>query len=223
MKRGPNPADTSVAFGARLGGDRVSAQHCIAVIDDDAIVRTWLRRVLEAKGFSVRLEAGTASEATQILPRSRTSVVLVDQRLPDRSGTELVHSLREADCLVPAIVMSATPIEGLNEAAREAGAQGTYLKTGRAVGLLAAIQRVLEGECSFDSGHPARPPGLCRLTPREREVLRRASDGATNREIAGELDVSSETVKTLLARSFLKLGARRRTEAVAVARRFHLI
>jgi len=77
---------------------------------------------------------------------------------------------------------------------------------------------VLRGESSFDAGHPQRPAGRSALSRREREVLRLVGRGATNREIAKELEIGDQTVKTLLARSCAKLGVNRRGDAFAAAR-----
>jgi DNA-binding NarL/FixJ family response regulator len=91
------------------------------------------------------------------------------------------------------------------------------LKTGRTEEILEALRQVADGAQAFDPRHPQRPRGQAALSPREREVLRRVAAGETNRAIAAELGVSGETVKTLLARTYAKLGARRRAEAVAAA------
>jgi DNA-binding NarL/FixJ family response regulator len=113
--------------------------------------------------------------------------------------------------------MTANLEEGFNETAREAGAQATVLKSGRVDELLAALRAAIEGDDAFDSRHPRRAPGRAALSPREREILRLVAGGATNREIASKLEVGDETVKTLLARTFAKLGVRRRAEAVSAA------
>jgi DNA-binding NarL/FixJ family response regulator len=113
--------------------------------------------------------------------------------------------------------MTANEERGYNEAAREAGAQGTVLKTGSAEELVDALRRVHAGEQAYDARHPQRSVGRGALSPREREVIRLVAGGSTNQEIAEQLGVGSETVKTLLARTFAKLGVRRRAEAVSAA------
>ena len=113
--------------------------------------------------------------------------------------------------------MTANVERGFNEIAREGGAQGTVLKTGKAEDILAALRMAYGGEQAFDGRHPRRPPGRAALSPREREILRLVAAGATNLEIAAALEIGSETVKTLVARTFSKLGVRRRAEAVSIA------
>jgi len=119
--------------------------------------------------------------------------------------------------------MTANEERGFNEAAREAGAQGSVLKTGRIEELAKALRSVLDGERSFDGRHPQRERDRGALSPREREVLRLIAAGSTNKEVAQALGVGDETVKTLLSRTFAKLGVRRRAEAVSEAHRRGLL
>jgi two-component system, NarL family, nitrate/nitrite response regulator NarL len=152
-----------------------------------------------------------------VLDRRRVDLFLIDQRLPDRFGIELVRELRHRGDRRPAVLISARAEPGLNEAAREAGAQGSVLKRGSAEELVATLRRVAAGKQAFDPSHPKRPRGRGALSPREREVIRLLATGATNREIAAALSIGPETVKTLLRRTYDKLGVSRRAEAVAAA------
>jgi DNA-binding NarL/FixJ family response regulator len=195
----------------------------VLVVEDDAMVRDWLRLALEDSRFRVVGIANTAAEAIGLLERRRPSLLLVDQRLPDLGGTELVRELRRQNVQVPTVLMTANAEEGFNEAARDAGAQGTVLKTGKAEELLSSLGTVAAGRPSFDARHPKREPGRGALSPREREVLRLVASGSTNRDIAEKLSIGDETVKTLLSRTFAKLGARRRAEAVSEAHRRGLL
>lgn len=203
-------------------GDR-TRETALLLIDDDSMVRGWVRLSLQGTEFRLAGEAGTADEASELLERRRPDLLLVDYRLGNGVGTELVRALRQAGSAIPAVIMTANRERGFNEAAREAGAQGTLWKTGSAGELLETLRAVGRGEESFDPRHPRRPPGRAALSPRERDVLRLVAAGATNREIAARLEVGDETVKTLLARSFAKLGVRRRAEAVSEAHRRGLL
>jgi DNA-binding NarL/FixJ family response regulator len=196
-----------------LSGFRIE----VLVVEDDSMVRSWVGLALDRSEFYVGCEAATTQEALEALDVRSPLLLLIDYRLPDRIGTELVRDVRLRGDSTPALLMTANPERGFNEAAREAGAQGTVLKSGRADELLAALRSALRGQPSFDPRHPRRAGDEAALSPREREVLRLVAEGATNREIAAELAVSSETVKTLLARTFSKLGVRRRAEAVSAA------
>ncbi len=189
----------------------------VLLVEDDPMVRSWVRLALQGSEFRLAGEAATAAEALGLADRRATDLLLVDYRLPDAVGTELVRELRRQGVGTPAVLMTANVERGFNEMAREGGAQGTVLKTGKAEDLLVALRTAYGGEHAFDGRHPRRPPGRAALSPREREVLRLVAAGATNVEIAAALDVGSETVKTLVARTFSKLGVRRRAEAVSIA------
>jgi DNA-binding NarL/FixJ family response regulator len=207
---------------SRLGA-LPGAELSVLLVEDDAMVRDWVRLALGGSEFRLAGTASTAAEALELARRRRPDLLLSDHRLPDGVGTELVRDLRRAGLGFAAIVMTANPERGFNEAAREAGAQGTALKSGKVDELLAALRAVAAGEHAFDARHPPRARGRGALSPREREVLRLVAAGSTNREIAVELGVGDETVKTLLSRTFAKLGVKRRAEAVDAAHNLGLL
>jgi len=191
----------------------------VLLVEDDAIVRDWVGLVLEGSEFRVAGEASAAEEALGLIRRRRVDLVLVDQHLPDRLGTDLVRQMRRNGSQAPVVLMTASVQRGLNETAREAGIQASVLKSSDPSRLLAALRCVIDGEELFDAAHPRRRDGEAPLAPRERDVIRLAAAGKTNRGIAAELGIGDETVKTLLERSYTKLGVRRRAEAVLEARR----
>ena len=195
----------------------------VLLIEDDSMVRSWVRLALRGSEFRLAGEASTGAEVAELVARRNPNLLLVDYRLPDTLGTELVRTLRQSGVEAPAVLMTANPERGFNEAAREAGAQGTTLKSGSPEELLDALRALAAGESSFDARHPQRAAGRAALSPREREVVRLVARGATNREVAEALEVGPETVKTLLARTYAKLGVRRRAEAVAEAQRQGLL
>ena len=195
----------------------------VLIVEDDAMVRDWIRLSLEGSEFRVVGVAHTAAEAPDLIERRRPSLLLLDNRLPDRRGTELLRDLRQSGIATPALLMTANEQAGFNEAARDAGAQGTALKSGRVEELLEPLRTVARGDSAFDARHPQRAPGRAALSPREREVLQLVAAGSTNKEIAEALEIGGETVKTMLARIFAKLGVRRRAEAVAEAHNRGLI
>jgi DNA-binding NarL/FixJ family response regulator len=190
----------------------------VGLVDDDAIVRAWVRLSLRDSEFRVVGEAGDGKGALELLERRRPALLVLDYALPDLAATELVRKLRFEGWTTPVLVITAAPRPGLNEAVLESGAQGVVVKRGSPDDLLRALRLVAAGQPVLDSEHPRRPPGEAALSPREREVLRLAAAGSTNKEIAEELGLGRETVKTLLSRTFAKLGARNRTEAVTIAR-----
>jgi DNA-binding NarL/FixJ family response regulator len=193
------------------------------LIDDDAMARSWLRLSLRDCEFRVVGEATSAIQALTLIGERAVDVLVVDHRLPDTSGIELVRELRDRGVTVPAVLTSTMAEAGFNDVAREAGAQGTLLKTGSPAELLDALRTVRTGLHAFDLRHPRRNPIGASLSPREREVLTLVAEGATNREIASMLGIGIETVKTLLRRTFAKLGVQRRVQAVWAARELGLV
>ena len=163
----------------------------ILLVADDARVLRWARRVLGARGLQLTGEAATAAEAVALARREPPDLLLVDHRVGAAAGPEVVRELRWAGVGRPAILIPPR----VELTAERAAATST---------------RLLE---------PAEREEVsrARLSPREREALRLAAAGRTNPQIAAELDVGRETVKTLLGRAFRKLGARGRAHAVAVA------
>jgi len=203
--------------------DQSTAETTVLVVEDDAMVRGWIRLSLEGSEFRVVGEAASASEATELLPRRLPQLLLIDFRLSDGAGTELVRALRLHGVAAPVVLMTAHHEPGFNEVAREVGAQGSVLKTGSSEELLKALRYVRDGRAAFDPRHPTRDPGRAALSPREREVLRLVAAGKTNRQIADDLAIGAETVKTLMTRTFAKLGVSRRAEAVATGQRMGLL
>jgi DNA-binding NarL/FixJ family response regulator len=195
----------------------------VLIVDDDAVVRTWARLSIQHSEFRVAGEASTASEAIEAVQRRRPDLLLVDYRLGDGVGIELVKELRRAGVGAPAVLMTANAEEGLNEAARAAGVQATVLKTGKPDELLDVLRATAAGAGAFDWRHPRRSRGAGALSPREREVLTLVAAGETNRAIAERLGVGDQTVKTIVARVFAKLNVRKRAEAVAAAHKQGLL
>lgn len=198
----------------------VEQQVSVLVVDDDAIVRDWVRQALNGTEFRIAGEAGTSAEALELLRRRRADVLLTDHWLPDdQLGTELVRVFRREGVKLPVVLMTAHPERGLNEAAREVGIQASIVKSSDPSGLVSALRSVIEGRGFFDPQHPKRKEGEAPLAPRERDVIKLVAEGMTNRQVAASLGIGEETVKTLLERAYTKLGANRRADAVLEARR----
>ena len=106
-------------------GVAASAKVIVLVVEDDAIVREWVRLALEGSEFSVGGEAATTTDALDLIGRRRADLLLVDHRLPDYLGTELVRQLRRDGNQTPAVIVSARADSFRPSSAREAGAQGS--------------------------------------------------------------------------------------------------
>jgi DNA-binding NarL/FixJ family response regulator len=190
----------------------------VLVVDDDALARAWVRQALEgADDFKLAGEASSAAEGAVMVVRRRPQFLLVDYRLPDEFGTDLVHRLRKQGVDAPALLMTSHPQQGLNEMARESGAQGVVVKRADSSELLAAMRLAAAGTSVFEPAHPRRSGHDGALAPREREVLRLAATGLSTQGIADTLGIGAESVKTLLSRGYKKLGAANRADAITKA------
>ncbi|WP_327091989.1 response regulator transcription factor [Nonomuraea sp. NBC_01738] len=199
----------------------------IVIADDEALIRTGLRVILEAEPeLRVVGEAGDGAEVLPVVRRERPDVVLMDVRMPVLDGIQATRRLLALD--EPPKVLVVTTFENDDHVydALRAGADGFLLKRTRPAELVRAIKLVAAGETllfpaairTLAGGRPRNQvPGIERLTGREGEVLRLMTRGLSNGEIAAELIVSAETVKTHVGNVLTKLGARDRTQAVIAA------
>ena len=204
----------------------------VALVDDQAIVRAGLARILSpADGFEVIAECADGREALDELPPLDPDVVLMDIRMPVLDGIAATAGLREAaDTVV--LVLTTFGEDEVLWGALEAGAAGFVLKDSSAEDLIAAVRAVAAGAAWFDPAVAPRvlehyrrrvaPAGrqaarLELLSERERAVLRLMARGATNGEIATALYVAEATVKTHIGSIFGKLGVRDRPAAIVFA------
>jgi DNA-binding NarL/FixJ family response regulator len=205
----------------------------IAIVDDQAIVRAGLARILSpADGFEVVAECVDGRQAVDELPALRPDVVLMDVRMPALDGIAATAQLRSLDEPLEVLVLTTFGENEVLWGAIEAGAAGFVLKDCTAEDLIAAVRAVAAGAAWFD---PAVAPRLLEryrrvvapaardaarldlLTGRERDVLRLMARGATNAEIAAALYVAEATVKTHVGSVFTKLGVRDRAAAIVFA------
>ncbi|MEV4178519.1 response regulator transcription factor [Nonomuraea sp. NPDC049709] len=201
----------------------------VVIADDEDLIRAGLRIILDAEpDLSVVGEAADGAAVVPVVRRERPDVVLMDVRMPTLDGiraTELLLTLDE-----PPKVLVVTTFENDDHVydALRAGASGFLLKRTRPDDLVQAVRLVAAGESllfpaairTLAGRRPqgtARVPGIDRLTGREGDVLRLMTRGLSNQEIAAELVVSQETVKTHVGNVLAKLGARDRTQAVIAA------
>ncbi|MBI4594706.1 MAG: response regulator transcription factor [Candidatus Rokubacteria bacterium] len=180
------------------------------------------------KGIDVVGEAGTAEAAVTLAARLRPEVVVLDVRLPDRSGVEACREIRASDPAVHVIMLTSYADEEAVFHSIIAGASGYLLKQIRGQELLRAIETVAAGQSLLDpavtqkvlekvkrlaSGH--RADAIAELSAQERKVLALVAEGKTNKEIAAALRLSDKTVKNYLSHVLEKLNLSRRAEAAA--------
>jgi DNA-binding NarL/FixJ family response regulator len=205
----------------------------VALVDDQAIVRAGLARILSPEdGFQIVAECADGRQAVRELPPLHPDVVLMDIRMPALDGVSATMQLRAIEHPLTVLVLTTFGEDEVLWGAIEAGAAGFVLKDSSAEDLIAAVRAVAGGGAWFDSGVAPRlleryrravapaardSARLKLLTEREREVLRLMARGATNAEIAGELHVAEATVKTHVGSIFGKIGVRDRPAAIVFA------
>ena len=201
----------------------------VLVADDQEIVRTGLRMILDAQpGIAVVGEAADGRAAVALARQLRPDVCLFDIRMPAMDGIEATRQLAGPDVDDPLAIVVITTFD-LDEyvyGALRAGARGFLLKDAGPELLVQAIHAAANGDAliapkvtvrllaAFSAPPTGQPPvqPIEPLTGREEEILVTVARGRTNAEIADELHISLSTVKTHLASLMAKLGARNRVE-----------
>ena len=205
----------------------------VALVDDQAIVRAGLARILSpTDGFDVVAECVNGQQAVAALPALQPDVILMDVRMPGLDGIAATAQLRDEEGAGPVLVLTTFGEDDVLWGAIEAGAAGFVLKDSSAEDLIAAVRAVAGGGAWFDPGVAPRVLDRYRrvvapatrdaarldlLTDREHDVLRLMARGATNVEIAATLYVAEATVKTHVGSIFTKLGVRDRAAAIVFA------
>jgi len=204
----------------------------VLIADDQELVRTGFRVILEAEGdIEVIAEAENGHEAVRQAALAKPEVVLMDIRMPELDGLAATEQiLRQQDPPTIVVLTTFDQNEYIYRALR-AGAAGFLLKDAPSSRLIAAVRAAATGDSLIEPSitqrlverfaEPAAAPGipdqLAQLTERELDVLRLITRGLSNAEIAAEMVVAETTVKTHVARILAKLGVRDRVQAVVVA------
>ncbi|GAA4531473.1 MULTISPECIES: response regulator transcription factor [Nonomuraea] len=199
----------------------------VVLADDEDLIRAGLRIIIDTEpGLTVVGEAADGAAVLPVVRRERPDVVLMDVRMPALDGIEATRRLTALEEPPKVLVVTTFENDDYVYDALRAGADGFLLKRARPEELVRAVKLVASGESllfpaairALAARRPAvRVPGVDRLTGREGDVLRLMTRGLSNGEIAAELVVSPETVKTHVGNVLTKLGARDRTQAVIAA------
>lgn len=198
----------------------------ILIVDDHPLYREGVVHALSGHPLhAIVIGVPSAERAVEVLDEDPTfELVLVDLRLQGEDGLDGLRRIALRHPSVARMLLSADDGPEVVARAMRAGAQGFLSKSLSIAEMLAAIERVLEGEV-FWSSPTGDSAGSCPeilLTPRQEEVLRLLAEGHSNAEIAATLGIAERTVKAHLGSLFDALGADSRTRAVARARQLGL-
>jgi DNA-binding NarL/FixJ family response regulator len=203
----------------------------VAIVDDEAKLRESIATFVNGSpGFKCASSYGSAEAALKGLPADKPDVVLMDINLGEISGIECVEKLKEHFPDLQILMLTVYEDTEKIFRALAAGANGYLLKRSSPTKLLAAIREVHGGGspmtssiarkvvASFQKQKPtadAAGEKKGQLSPREQAVLDGLAKGWTYKQLAGELDISIDTIRTYIRRIYEKLHVQSRTEAVA--------
>lgn len=201
----------------------------VLLADDEPLVRGGLRAILESEeGLRVVAEADDGAQAVRHSLRLRPDVILMDVRMPGTDGISATRQLTGADDGPKVVVVTTFENDDHVFDALAAGAHGFLLKRDAPDHVVHAVRTVHRGDAllfpdsvrALVASRAPRREGadvIARLTDREQEILRLMARGLANAEIAAELYLGTETIKTHVRNVLAKLGVKDRVQAVIVA------
>ncbi len=201
----------------------------VLLADDHAVVRAGIRQFLDhAPDITVIAEADDGLMAKQLIERHKPDVAVLDIQMPKATGIEVTRWVRAAFHDVGVLILTAYDDDPYVLAVLQAGANGYVLKTASPTDIVQAVRDVNVGKSALDpviahklmthiSSANMPQPEHETLTNRELEVLKLAGKGFTNKAIGVQLGISDRTVQGHLAKTYSKLQAGSRTEAVMKA------
>ena len=205
----------------------------VLLIDDHALFRVGLEGLLERRNIEVVAAVGSGLEGLKLARELKPDVVLLDMRMPEMRGLEVLRRLHDDVPEVPVVMLTTSSEEqDLIESLR-LGARGYLLKDMEPDDLVSTLRDIVEGKTivtpeltgvlarAVQQGEPAasdeRTKPFDELTPREREILCHLSEGQSNKMIARKLGISDGTVKLHVKAILRKLGVHSRVEAAVMA------
>ncbi|EHR63199.1 response regulator [Saccharomonospora cyanea] len=207
----------------------------VLIVDDEALVRTGLRMILEAvDDIEVVAEADNGAEAITAVARHRPHVVLMDVRMPRMDGVTALREINRYENPPKVVMLTTFDRDEYVHSALRAKAVGFLLKDTAPRDLITAVRTTADGSAvlaptvtkrlidAFAGQHspdaPAARKRLAVLTAREQHVVHAVARGLANAEIARELDMSETTVKAHVSRSLAKLGLTNRVQLALLVR-----
>ena len=203
----------------------------VLIIDDHALFRVGLKGLLEQRNIEVVGAAAHGAEGIELAEELKPDIILLDLRMPDMGGLEVLPILREKHPTTPVVMLTTSNEEKDLIKSLRSGAQGYLLKDmepDELVGALRdiekgknvvaqdltdALARMVQGETNIDDNEGP----FASLTPREHEILCLLAEGQSNKLIARNLGISDGTVKLHVKAILRKLGIHSRVEAAVIA------
>src|SRR4051794_9839924 len=200
----------------------------VLLVDDHSLVRRGFRRILEdEEGMQIAGEASNGVEAIRLAYELKPKVVVMDLSMPELDGVQATKEIVKNLPGTEVLILSMHAEDNYVRNALDAGARGYLLKSAIDVDLIGAIKAVAEGKRFIGSGlkyiAQDRDDELSRLTVREKQVLQLIAQGKSNKEIAGLLDLSVNTVSVHRANLMEKMDIHRTAELVLFAIRKGLV
>ncbi len=205
----------------------------VMLVDDQAMVRTGFRMILEAEpGITVVGEAVDGLDAVEMIDRARPDVVLMDVRMPRLDGIAACERICSSGSSARVMMLTTFDLDDYVHSALRAGASGFLLKDAPPEQLIEAIEVIAAGDALLAPsvtqalideiarrpvGQPDAFPGMSELTERELDVIKLMAKGMSNSEVAAALFLGEATIKTHVGRILAKIGARDRVQAVVAA------
>lgn len=214
--------DATLAHESPVGpGQALLKKIAVLCVDDHPIVREGIISIIDSDpDLEIVAQAENGAQAVVAFHSSKPDVTVIDLRLPDRDGTDVIREIRQQAPEARFVVLTSAEGDIDMRRALEAGAQAYLIKGLVRLELRQAIKAVHAGEhyllppvAQKLSVHLADPS----LTPRELEVLQLAAEGLRNKEIAYRLSIMEDTVKMHMRNLMQKLEAKDRTHAVTIA------
>jgi two-component system, NarL family, nitrate/nitrite response regulator NarL len=194
----------------------------LVLCDDNRIFCEALAVALEARGHRALAIATTAAESIAAVARHQPDACLLDLRFNGEDGLAAARLIRDRYPQTAVLVVSGCADNATSLAAKKIGIAGVFGKDKELDHIAAALDVIAAARAAPATGppEPGQQPGedlLSALTPRETEVLMRITGGQSTRKMAGEMNVTTETVRTYVKNVLAKLGAHSRLEAAALA------
>jgi two-component system nitrate/nitrite response regulator NarL len=203
----------------------------IILIDDHTLFREGLESLLNRRNINIIAAVGNGQEGLRLAMEHNPDVILLDMRMPEMDGMEVLRQLRLKGFRNPVVMLTTSSDERDLVESLRSGAQGYLLKDMEPDQLVAALRDIVAGKTVVapdlapvlarvvqgDSIVPAEEDLFARLTPRENEILALLAEGQSNKVIARNLGISDGTVKLHVKSILRKLGVHSRVEAAVMA------